>query len=51
MQVIAEGIETQQELQVMREMGIELFQGYLFARPSFRSLATVAAEAFEPPAN
>jgi diguanylate cyclase (GGDEF)-like protein len=32
--VIAEGIETANDLQVCREIGIELVQGYLLARPS-----------------
>ncbi|MBL6458501.1 EAL domain-containing protein [Belnapia sp. T6] len=37
-QVIAEGIETAAECTTLRAMGVELFQGYLFARPGFRSL-------------
>ena len=49
MRVIAEGIETYAELSVLQEMGIELFQGYLFARPAFQSLASVPDAAFEPP--
>ena len=32
--VIAEGIETEQDLRVCREIGIDLVQGYLIARPS-----------------
>ncbi len=36
--VIAEGIETQQELSVLVEMGVYLFQGYIFAKPGFQSL-------------
>lgn len=31
--MIAEGIETEQELAVVREMGVELGQGFLFGRP------------------
>jgi EAL domain-containing protein (putative c-di-GMP-specific phosphodiesterase class I) len=31
--VIAEGIETPEQLQVLREMGCELIQGFLYARP------------------
>jgi EAL domain-containing protein (putative c-di-GMP-specific phosphodiesterase class I) len=31
--VLAEGVETQAELDVLRDMGIELFQGYLFGMP------------------
>ncbi|HLD66613.1 MAG TPA: EAL domain-containing protein, partial [Pseudomonas sp.] len=36
--VIAEGIETPGELEALRAMGVELFQGYLFAKPGFESL-------------
>ena len=36
--VIAEGIETYEELAVLRSFGIELFQGFYFAQPSFQSL-------------
>jgi len=36
--VIAEGIETQGEYRVLRAAGIRYMQGYLFARPGFRSL-------------
>jgi len=32
-QVIAEGIETEAEFSQLNELGISLFQGYLFARP------------------
>jgi len=39
--VIAEGVETHGELEVLRAMGIELFQGYLFAKPGFESLPEV----------
>lgn len=37
--VIAEGVETRAELDTLLQLGCELFQGYLFARPSgeFRS--------------
>ncbi|GEO15039.1 EAL domain-containing protein [Microvirga aerophila] len=36
--VIAEGIETQAEFSVLRDAGIELFQGFLFARPAVERL-------------
>jgi EAL domain-containing protein (putative c-di-GMP-specific phosphodiesterase class I) len=39
--VIAEGIETRGELTALREMGVELFQGYLFAKPGFESLPEI----------
>lgn len=34
LQVVAEGIETAAERNVIAEMGCDLFQGYLFARPA-----------------
>jgi diguanylate cyclase (GGDEF)-like protein len=33
-EVIAEGIETEKDLQICRDIGIELMQGYLIARPA-----------------
>ncbi len=39
--VIAEGIETAAERDFLRDAGIQLMQGYLFARPAFRALAQV----------
>lgn len=39
-QVIAEGVEKTEELEVLRELGIRLVQGYLFAKPAFESLPT-----------
>lgn len=36
-QVIAEGIECSAEYQVLVDLGIELFQGYYFAKPAFES--------------
>ncbi len=39
--VIAEGIECREEMEVLRDRGVELFQGYYFARPGFRSLPAV----------
>jgi len=36
--VIAEGIETVAEYRTLEDLGVELFQGYLFARPVFESL-------------
>jgi EAL domain-containing protein (putative c-di-GMP-specific phosphodiesterase class I) len=38
--VIAEGVETESELTTLRVIGIELFQGYLFAKPTVASLPT-----------
>lgn len=39
--VIAEGVETTAELQQLLALGINLYQGYLFARPEFETLPTV----------
>ncbi len=46
--VIAEGVETYEELILLQSLGIELFQGYYFAKPAFKSLATLSPEAFRP---
>ena len=44
--VIAEGIETKNELDYLQSAGIHLCQGYYFARPSFESLADIPADVF-----
>ncbi|WP_053076184.1 EAL domain-containing protein [Marinobacter psychrophilus] len=36
--VIAEGVKTMEEYRWLRQRGISLFQGYLFARPGFEEL-------------
>jgi len=36
--VIAEGIERKEDLQALAEMGVSLFQGYLFAKPEVEVL-------------
>ena len=41
--VLAEGIETEQEFEVLKESGIRLFQGYWFAEPAFEELPQVRA--------
>lgn len=41
--VLAEGVETHAEYRVLRGLGIELFQGYLFARPQLEALPLVEA--------
>ena len=38
--VIAEGIETSEQEQVLREMGVSLMQGYRYARPAFGAIAS-----------
>lgn len=32
--VVAEGVETEPQFRVLREIGVDLFQGYLFGRPA-----------------
>ena len=39
--VLAEGIETEAELTVLRAAGVSLMQGYHLARPAIASLPTV----------
>lgn len=39
--VIAEGIEHDGEFRLLRQMGVDLFQGFLFARPAFEALPAV----------
>lgn len=38
MMVIAEGIETVEEYEVLRNLGVRYMQGYLLARPALASL-------------
>ena len=45
--VIAEGIETIQEFDLLRDCGIHLMQGYLLAKPAFEALPPVTT----PPTN
>jgi EAL domain-containing protein (putative c-di-GMP-specific phosphodiesterase class I) len=40
--IIAEGIETEAELAALKSAGIDLFQGFLFARPAVESLPAVS---------
>jgi EAL domain-containing protein (putative c-di-GMP-specific phosphodiesterase class I) len=46
-QILAEVVETTAEYRVLREMGITLFQGYLFAKPALESLPGVSTELWE----
>ncbi len=43
-EVLGEGVETVAEYHVLREMGVNLFQGYLFARPALEALPVVSDE-------
>ncbi len=40
--LVAEGIETQAEYQALRDLGVDLLQGYLFARPQVECLPAPA---------
>ena len=44
--IIAEGIETQDELRTLQNFGIELFQGYYFAKPEFQCLPKISQDVF-----
>ncbi|WP_371811862.1 EAL domain-containing protein [Thiomicrorhabdus sp. 6S3-12] len=39
--VLAEGVETREELDFIRTLGVSLYQGYLFAKPGFESLPVI----------
>lgn len=39
--VLAEGVETKEEFNFLRQIGISLYQGYFFARPGFECLPKV----------
>jgi EAL domain-containing protein (putative c-di-GMP-specific phosphodiesterase class I) len=39
--ILAEGVETEAEIRVLRAAGIDLMQGYYFAHPGFKSLPQV----------
>ena len=45
-QLVAEGIETPRERDFLCEAGIRLMQGYLFAKPAFKAIASVDAAAY-----
>lgn len=46
-QVISEGVETRQELEVLVDFGVNLFQGYYFAKPLFEGLPAVPETCFK----
>jgi EAL domain-containing protein (putative c-di-GMP-specific phosphodiesterase class I) len=43
---LAEGIETIEEMKWLKDAGVELMQGYLFAKPGFESLPQVDLSIF-----
>jgi EAL domain-containing protein (putative c-di-GMP-specific phosphodiesterase class I) len=44
--VLAEGVETAEEFGWLQDCGVELFQGYWFARPAFEALPEVPVERY-----
>lgn len=40
-QVIAEGVETREELSVLVDLGVDLFQGFLFSEPALEALPAI----------
>ncbi|MGA0200261.1 MAG: EAL domain-containing protein, partial [Prochlorotrichaceae cyanobacterium] len=44
MKVVAEGIETETQWQILRDLGCEYGQGYLFAKPMTAEAATAILE-------
>jgi EAL domain-containing protein (putative c-di-GMP-specific phosphodiesterase class I) len=40
-EVVAEGVETRGEFAALYDLGVQYFQGYLFARPAFEALPEV----------
>ncbi|ODP97338.1 diguanylate phosphodiesterase [Salinivibrio sp. SS3] len=40
-QIIAEGVETEAELQCLIDLGVDFFQGYYIAKPGFESLPPI----------
>ncbi|WP_036565506.1 EAL domain-containing protein [Oceanospirillum beijerinckii] len=46
LELLAEGIELQEEYLWLKEQGIDLFQGYYFARPGFECLPEIPSERY-----
>ena len=45
-EIVAEGVETVDEFRWLQEAGVNIFQGYYFARPAFEALPDVANKVF-----
>lgn len=48
--VVAEGVETQAQLAILRSLGCEEMQGYLFSQPMPATQATHFLQTYQPPA-
>jgi EAL domain-containing protein (putative c-di-GMP-specific phosphodiesterase class I) len=48
--VVAEGVETAEQLKILRGLGCEMAQGYLFARPQALEPALETIRALNAPA-
>lgn len=46
-EIIAEGVESIEEFRELSKLGVNLYQGYYFARPGFESLPIVAQEVWQ----
>lgn len=46
-EIVAEGVESKGEYIWLKKAGVELFQGYYFAKPAFESLPKVAVQCFD----
>ncbi len=46
-EVIAEGVETVEERDTILDLGVDMFQGYLFAKPAFQERGEVAEASLE----
>lgn len=49
MEVVAEGVETEEQLGLLREMGCDMVQGYLFSPPVAGDAVVGLLRRFEPP--
>ena len=46
--VIAEGVETREEWDTLQSLGVNLFQGFYFAKPAFEAQAEIDSRIYDP---